>query len=257
MSTMYRLTDLAQSYLLDDADISFCAKGLYTLICHVQPKSFAHLVSVSGVAKAVVKRECKTLKEKGWVSFELEKSRPTIIIPTAPDEVQEEMVEQIRDIKASWVHYGESIMKAMLDNAVASRDFLDNCRPTHIANPRTGYCLEFDRLYHRLKVAFEFQGAQHRKLTPLHQTAEEFEEARMRDLIKMGLSTKHGIDVVEITAADLTIDRMIAKIPSGMPLVRVDRASRFIRYLNQTGQEYLNWSKRRSRQDARSGGGGA
>lgn len=254
MTAMYRLTDLALPYLLDSTDISFCAKGLYVIICHVQPESLAHLTSVARISRAVIERECKALKEKGWLSFEIAKSRRTVIIPTAPDEVQQELVNWLDEVRETWVPRGENIMRAMLDNTVAVSNCLDNCRPSCITNPDSGHPLEFDRFYYSRGVAFEFQGIQHRVLTSLHESNEEFEEAQMRDLLKVGLSTKYGIEVVEITEADLRIDRIVARVPAGMPLVRIDRESRFVRRLDQIGQGYIHWCKRKRAQDAKRGG---
>jgi len=122
MSTTYRLTDLALPYLLDGTGISFCAKGLYILICHVQPESIAHLALVSGVSGPVVKRECKALKEEGWLSFDITKSQRTIITPTAPDGVQQELVKWLDGVRATWFPAGENIMRSMLDNTVAVSD---------------------------------------------------------------------------------------------------------------------------------------
>jgi hypothetical protein len=250
MPATYRMTDLASPYLLDSSDISFRAKNLYLLICRVMPRSIAHIASLSGIDRDVIERECAELKGKGWVKFDILKSRPTIITPTAPDEVQDELIKVLKQDKAYWYPLGERIMKAMLDNTVASSNYLDNCRPDYVANPATGYRLEFDRLY-GWSVAFEFQGVQHRRLTSLHASGKEFEDAQTRDLVKIGLSTRHGIEVVEITEEDLRIDRMIARIPESLPLLRIDRAAKFIRYLDRLGFSYLSYCKRKRTQDAK------
>ena len=147
-------------------------------------------------------------------------------------------------------------MKAMLDNAVAVPRCLDNCRPTHIANPASGYRLEFDRFYHSHGVAFEFQGIQHRRRTDLHKSDEEFENAQMRDLVKIGLSSRHSIEVVEITAADLRIDRIITKIPARLPQLRIDTGE-FVRRLDRVGQEYIFWCKRNQGRKTKPDGGRA
>jgi hypothetical protein len=116
---------------------------------------------------------------------------------------------------------------------------------------------EVQRFYYSLGVAFEFQGIQHRRLTSLHEGKTEFEEAQMRDLMKMGLSLKHGIEVVEITEDDLRIDRMLPKIPARLARVRMDRASEYVRRLDRFAQEYIYWCRRKRGQNAKLGGGGA
>lgn len=177
--------------------------------------------------------------------------------PSAPDQVQQELVKWVEGVKAAWFPFGENLMRAVLDNTVAVSRYLDNCRPVHIANPKSGYRLEFDRFYYSLGVAFEFQGIQHRQLTSLHEGKTEFEEAQMRDLMKMGLSLKHGIEVVEITEDDLRIGRMITKIPARLPRVRIDRASEYVRRLDRFGQEHIYWCRRKRGQNTKPGGGGA
>ena len=79
----------------------------------------------------------------------------------------------------------------------------------------------------------------------------------MRDLMKMGLSLKHGIEVVEITEDDLRIDRMLPKIPARLARVRMDRASEYVRRLDRFAQEYIYWRRRKRGQNAKLGGGGA
>lgn len=71
MPATYRMTDLASPYLLDSSDISFRAKNLYLLICRVQPRSIAHIASLSGIDRDVIERECAELKGKGWVKFDI------------------------------------------------------------------------------------------------------------------------------------------------------------------------------------------
>ena len=73
-------------------------------------------------------------------------------------------------------------------------------------------------------------------------------DAQERDLVKAALASKSGIQVVEIVATDLTIDGILAKIPDGMPLVRIDRGCKFIRQLNQTGYGFIAYCKRKSQE---------
>ena len=247
MPASYRLTDLALPYLLDTDDVSLSAKGLYQLVCHHRPNSIAQLALASGLSRETVRRECMVLKDKGWLKLEVVKARRTIIVPTAPDKLQKKLANALTKWRHLWFRVGESLMRVLLDNTVASYEYFDNCRPSDIANPKTGHRLEFDRLYYP-DVAFEFQGPQHRQRTSLHQSEKEFMDAQERDLVKAALASKSGIQVVEIVATDLTIDGILAKIPDGMPLVRIDRGCKFIRQLNQTGYGFIAYCKRKSQE---------
>lgn len=52
---------------------------------------------------------------------------------------------------------GEFLMKRRLDMRVRCDDFADNPRPGNMTNPLTKQPLELDRLYWKLRVAFEVQ----------------------------------------------------------------------------------------------------
>jgi hypothetical protein len=107
-----------------------------------------------------------------------------------------------------------------------------------MSNPETGKALELDRLYYP-NVAFEFQGRQHHQLTALHKDEQQFERAQLLDLAKVGLGKKLGIEIVEIAAADLTIDGIIAKIPKILALQRVDMEGEYIRFIDAMGRDYI------------------
>lgn len=250
MTISYRLTDLAYPKLLASDDVSFSAKALYDLICRCRPDSLAQLAEISGLARRTVRKECEALKEHEWLKFNAAKSWSTIIIPTAPSTVQVELSVELVKRKRFWARVGESIMKAMLDNIVQSSECLDNCRPQRMSNPETGRALELDRFYYP-NVAFEFQGTQHYELTPLHKDKQHFERAKLLDLAKIGLGAKSSIQIVEITAADLTIDGIIAKIPEVLVIQRIDMEGEYIRFLDEMGRDYIvNWESRRAQDRA-------
>jgi len=238
MSRSYRLTDLAYPYLLASADISFRAKAIYDLVCRYQPDSLAEIAAISKLARKTVRKECEALKKYGWLRFEVAKSSSTIIIPTAPSPIQTRLSTDLAEYRRFWALFGESMMKVMLDNTVLSSDYLDNCRPHRMSNPETGKALELDRLYYP-NVAFEFQGRQHHQLTALHKDEQQFERAQLLDLAKVGLGKKLGIEIVEIAAADLTIDGIIAKIPKILALQRVDMEGEYIRFIDAMGRDYI------------------
>ena len=238
MPRSYRLTDLAYPHLLASAEISFRAKCLYDLICRYKPDSLAEIAAISRLARKTVLKECEALKDKGWLRFDVAKSSSTIIIPTAPSAVQIRLAMDLTEYRRLWAWFGESVMKVMLDNTVQSSSCLDNCRPQRMSNPETGKALELDRLYFP-NVAFEFQGRQHHQLTSMHKDEQHFERAKLLDLAKVGLAERLGIQIVEITIDDLTIDGMVAKIPEALEIQRIDREGEYIQFIDAMGQDYI------------------
>lgn len=71
--------------------------------------------------------------------------------------------------------------------------------------------------------------------------------------MRMALSAKFEIEVVEITETDLTLERMIAKIPEGLEILRIDKRSRYVRYLDRTGLSCMAWCKRKRKRESQSG----
>ena len=63
----------------------------------------------------------------------------------------------------------------------------------------TGKNLELDGYNEELGIAFEYQGAQHRKYTPMfHKTYRDFTKQQERDAFKKQVCVKRGIRLVEI-----------------------------------------------------------
>ena len=132
----------------------------------------------------------------------------------------------------------------MLDNIVASSDFLDNCRPDHITTRRQDTALEFDRQY--AEVCLRVSGNSTRKPTSLPKRRGSLQTHRHGDLNQLGPVNRS----LEITEADLRIDRMITKIPERLPLLRIDRTAKYIRYLDQIGYSYISSCRRARKQNA-------
>jgi hypothetical protein len=64
---------------------------------------------------------------------------------------------------------------------------------------KTGKNLELDGYNSNLKLAFEYQGVQHRKYTPMfHKTYRDFKKQQERDEFKKQKCIEHGIRLIEI-----------------------------------------------------------
>lgn len=72
-------------------------------------------------------------------------------------------------------------------------------RPNFLKNPKTGKNLELDMYNPELRLAFEYQGVQHRKYTPFfHKTYTDFVDQIDRDTYKVKVCKAHGIDLIHI-----------------------------------------------------------
>jgi glutaredoxin len=71
-------------------------------------------------------------------------------------------------------------------------------RPKWLKN-NTGNRLELDGYCEELKIAFEYNGAQHYEhCTKFHKTVEKFENQQRRDSLKMKLCAEHGVKLIII-----------------------------------------------------------
>ena len=74
----------------------------------------------------------------------------------------------------------------------------DRIRPSFLTNPITQQCLELDCYNDELKLAIEYNGAQHYQYNPMmhQQSKHSFQNQQYRDYIKKDLCEKHGITLI-------------------------------------------------------------
>ena len=75
------------------------------------------------------------------------------------------------------------------------------CRPDFLSNPVTGdrFNLELDCYEHSLKLAVEYNGAQHYKFIPyFHKNKEAFYNQKYRDDLKRRLCKENRINLIEV-----------------------------------------------------------
>ena len=74
-----------------------------------------------------------------------------------------------------------------------------NTRPDWLKNPETNYNLEMDGYLPALRIAYEFDGRQHREYTPdFHKTKKDFHNQIRRDAFKTYGLWANGIDLIRI-----------------------------------------------------------
>jgi len=72
-------------------------------------------------------------------------------------------------------------------------------RPEFLTNPVTGHTLELDLYNDELKLAIEYNGAQHYKYNSMmHGSRDSFHNQKYRDLIKKQLCEQNGVRLIEV-----------------------------------------------------------
>jgi hypothetical protein len=222
--------------LVDTKDLLVSAKFLRAAAEIKLPASLAEFARLSGLSRSVVFQACNALAEQGWLTFR-NTSNSRIAVPCYPDDIERLRIELLLWEKDMAPYLGEFLMRRLLDEIVASTTYMDNARPVFLKNPETGQPLEVDRLY-REGVGFEYNGDQHYRPTGKYDQHVVRKQAT-RDAIKLGLSMKHGITIVTVIDRDLSIEGMLAKIPSSLPERRVNRKSLYIGKLEEICREHI------------------
>jgi hypothetical protein len=73
-------------------------------------------------------------------------------------------------------------------------------RPNWLKNPMTNRNLELDMYNEELKLAFEYDGQQHREYTPRwHNSQDDFDDQVLRDKMKNKLCRLKGVSLIRVT----------------------------------------------------------
>lgn len=237
--------------LLCDTQISALARYLYLLIQLKRPSSISELSRISGISRQSTRRQCEALVEAGWITIVARPGR-RVIVATAPRATQEALALRLKEDRWESAHAGEFLMRAWLDLLVDSDNFVDNSRPSFLANPITGQLLEYDR-YYREGVAFEYNGRQHYETTSQFPDEADLQAVQVRDHIKASLTQKNGVVLVEITESDLTLPGMRDKIPDVLPVRPIDEDGPYVRMLVKLSEEYISNCRRLRARERRNG----
>lgn len=229
--------------LIKASDLSHTDKSVYLSIYMLRPKSIADAARDFHLSRTTITRACKNLVSKGWLIFS-KQGRTKVPIPTAPARVQA-LVSQRLESRYNLANYkGEFLCKQYLTLLVSQRDYVDNARPDFLVFPMSGEPLEIDRYYPEEKVGVEFNGLQHYQPTEKYPEEEEFKHRRTRDVFKMGACFEQGVELVVITARDLSLERMRARIPSRLGKNEVDPNDGIVRCLERLSKQYSLQSER-------------
>ncbi len=195
-----RVPALILDQLVAQPGIGFAELCLWLVVFTYLPTSIAHLAKIAKMSRTHAARVCDNLVALGWMVLKgsIRSLRP---IPLIPHACQKEMASLLQEEYEMAPNRGEFLMKRHLDLLIHSDDYVDNARPRFLKNPMTGQPLEYDR-YYRKKIAFEFNGTQHREVTPAFPSDKALKKTQTRDTLKKGLSSTADVRLVVITPDD-------------------------------------------------------
>lgn len=85
-------------------------------------------------------------------------------------------------------------------------------RPGFLKNPKTNRNLELDLYCEELKLAIEYNGAQHYHFTPhYHRSENDFKDQQRRDRLKKKLCLKNGVKLIVVPFSCSNVREFIVK----------------------------------------------
>lgn len=177
---------------------------------------------------------------------------PTAVVPINPLQIESKLAADViaarlervrlrlqeggsRELKTS---FGEALMREWLTVLIDSTAFTDPGRPGFLINPETNEQMEYDRWYYNFDVAFEFQGPQHFVTTAKHPDPNRLGRRKFLDLIKIGLSVRNGVKMVEVEPPQLRKDHLLGLIPLHVPRRPLAGWERALVLLEQESRAY-------------------
>ncbi|MEW6397717.1 MAG: hypothetical protein AB1503_00915 [Bacillota bacterium] len=242
--------------LASDRSLPSPAKGIYLVLANLgaqerpdepicaRPKT---LLEATGLNHPLtLKRWLARLEQAGWIRIEPAGRGAMLISLTSPGQV--ELAEVMRRLESADFK-GQALTREWARRLVVDRPYQENAEPPFLVNPLTGCPLQYD-IYFPPDVAIEFNGPQHYGPTEKYPDAEAATMRRALDLIKLGLSVRHGVHLVIIDPEDLTLERMRAKIKGLLPLRPVEEDDPVIRYVARVSNAYIRQCRRERRQES-------
>lgn len=212
----------------------------------IHQRHLARLVGFGNIT--TLRKYTRQLVREGWLRLSRGAwNRAYQYEPLDPHFLQRKSVLfQVQQRLEEAAYYGEALLKEMLTVLVPDDHYQDNARPGFLVNPGTDQLLEFDRWYTRARVAFEFNGPQHYRTTQEFPGPEVVRKQRLRDLLKIGISSQLGIHLLTIEPRDLTFPRLIEIIDGVLPVRRLSWQDPVVRFLDEASQAYVSRVRQRA-----------
>lgn len=201
--------------------------------------TYTTLATQTGLNPKTSKLAVRQLASTGWILLsQTSRIRPIHFTLSDParrrNQAEIALVEQ-RLKRAKYL--GEALAQEWISLLIDSDEFSDNARPGFLVNPLTDERLELDRFYPLHNVGIEFHGAQHDRATEQFSEV-QVKEQQVRDYIKAGICLYRGIHLVIIRAVDLSLEGMLRRIGTCMPLRDLVGKEGLIDFLEEESMRY-------------------
>lgn len=238
-----------------DPELTLEQKGLYALLSVMaergEPLTISNVLDRSGLSDKTIRRHLMDLEAKGFVSVVTSEQDRRVRLVLLMGSLEDRCDAMIKAIIRRLAHarnrireegskesIGEALMKEWLTLLIAVDLYTDNARPGFLINPLSGDVLEYDRWYPGARLAFEFQGPHHFRITRLQSDPAALARQVTNDLVKIGVSQRNGITLVEVRPADLRLDRMLSLIPATIPRRPLHGLEKVVNFLEQECLKY-------------------
>lgn len=251
MSIRMIMEDALDKWLMSDSGISSAAVRVRMAMRDMKPRTIRDMVRICGASQDTVRRAVEELVAAQWATdIRQRDQRPRSIGAVFPPEVEAVMCDPILLASTGAPFTGEWTMRALLDLFAGSKSYIDNHRPEFIRRQETGYRLECDRHYPEHMVIFEYQGSSHHRPASQSKKEEQYKDQVNRDAQKALFAKRMGIEIVEVTAVELTGNHMIELISGRLPLTAYAFMpdSQLVRFLKGMANSYAAKVLRSERQ---------
>lgn len=195
---------------------------IHSYVYHKPMQSLAQIREALGISKGVALSAVTRLIETGWAeAFVLPgRVRGRLILPAMPTKAEQHLSTLLIRRRTSVPFLGEWLMRNKLDYNVYDYDWDDDASPDWMITAVDKVSLQLDRWYEAAKIALEFQGSQHFKVSNRFvRTVQELARRRRYDGEKIRLCHLHKIELIEVMPADLEPNRLRALVNRKLPLL--------------------------------------
>lgn len=238
-----------ESDILFDPRVPEPAKWLWGLIARqTTPFTYAFLERETGYCRETLVKYLRLLSEQGWLrpnrGWKNRRAQFQAVVLNPPAAQREAEIEQkkksiAQSAKRTGCSLGQEIATEMTLFLVPDGDLIRNAEMVGLVNPETGGQMHLDLYLARYKVAIEFNGPQHERLTELYADPEALEAQRRRDELKREWCRRRGIRLITIRAEDLDFKRLIELLAPYVPLNTSKRGRWHIfRFLESIARNY-------------------
>jgi hypothetical protein len=192
--------------------------------------NYAVLMELTGYSHNTLTKYLSLLQERRWlVGTACRVSRRktfTFSTNNPPEETRQEALRALLRFKAvteQWREYstGQFIMARIIE-LLTGTDTMENGAPNFLHNYETGGRMQYDLYLTAFRIAFEFQGPQHKMITPHFPGEERLAAQQQRDELKRSLSQKAGITLIEVWGHQLSFEYLEGILRAhGVPIVPI------------------------------------